>query len=139
MWLVAGPDTRAAIREFLVSKLGFDGHQVDRDFGPLDGCRVVEPRSKIRDEVIVEFPTSEIRDFVKSTGYKLMSVQAGIRIEVPNFLKSDFHVFQNLSSRMKQSHGGAKRSIKFDDDVQGLMLDIQLPGQNWQRIRPAQA
>ena len=32
-----------------------------------------------------------------------------------------------------------KRSVKFDDDCLGLYLDIQLPGQDWRRIRPDQA
>ena len=32
-----------------------------------------------------------------------------------------------------------KRSIKFDDESLGLYLDVQIPGQDWRRIRPDQA
>ena len=32
-----------------------------------------------------------------------------------------------------------KRSIKFDDDMFGLYLDIQIPGEDWRRIRPEEA
>ena len=37
------------------------------------------------------------------------------------------------------ANGGMKRSIKFDDENYSLMLDIQLPGLEWRRIRPHQA
>ena len=32
-----------------------------------------------------------------------------------------------------------KRSIKFDDSNLGMILDIQMVGQDWQRIRPDEA
>ena len=88
---------------------------------------------------MVEFPSPAIRDFVKSFGFKLEGLQAGIRMEIPNFLKSDFHVLQNLSYKMKLAHRDTKRSVKFDDDSFGLMLDVQLPGENWRSIRPGKA
>lgn len=101
--------------------------------------RIVEPRTKIRDEILVEFPSISIRDAVKSSGFKLEGIRAGIRMEVPHFLKSDFHVLQNLSYKLKMVNREMKRSLKFDDDNHGLMLDIQLPGEDWRRIRPDQA
>ena len=109
------------------------------DLGHMAVRRVIEPRSKIVSEVIVEFATSAVRDSVKSLGFRLEGQQAGIRIELPNFLKSDFHVLQGLSYKLKLANKQMKRSVKFDDDVYGLMLDIQLPGQDWTRIRPDQA
>ena len=99
----------------------------------------MEPRSKIEAEVVVEFQTASLRDSIKSTGFRLEGQRAGIRIEVPNFLKSDFHVLQNRSYRLKMANKEMKRSVKFDDECYGLMLDVQLPGQEWRRIRPAQA
>ena len=60
-------------------------------------------------------------------------------MEVPVHLGSDFHVLQNLSYKMKSSNEGMKRSLKFDEANLGLLLDVQLPGQDWQRIRPDQA
>ena len=61
------------------------------------------------------------------------------RFEIPNFLKSDFQVLQSLSYKMKQSNPEMKRSLKFDDESLGLVLDVQLPDQDWTRIRPDQA
>ena len=139
IWPIDGPDLTAAVRSFLVDKLGFDEEMVDRDFGSLEARRIVEPRSKIQKEVVVEFPSAAIRDSIKSSGYRLEGQGAGLRIEVPNFLKSDFHVLQNLAYKMKLVNKEVKRSVKFEDDTYGLMLDIQLPGQEWRRVRPEQA
>ena len=37
------------------------------------------------------------------------------------------------------ANGNMKRSVKFDDDCYGLMLDVLIPGEDWRRIRPDQA
>lgn len=139
LWPIQGPDLSAGVRRFLIDKLQLSTDLVENDLDTLPTRRIVEPRSKVQSEVVVEFPSATIRDSVKSCGYKLEGQNAGIRIEVPNFLKSDFHVLQNLGYKMKLSNAGTKRSIKFDDEVYGLMLDVQVPGQDWQRIRPQQA
>ena len=139
LWPIRGSDMLAEVRRFLTERLGFQPGQVDQDFGPMGVRRVVEPKSKIEAEVIVEFQMASLRDSIKSMGFKLEGQRAGIRIEIPNFLKSDFHVLQNLSYRLKLANKEMKRSVKFDDENYGLMLDVQLPGQEWRRIRPAQA
>ena len=139
LWPIRGPDLAAEVRRFLMTSLGFSTDQVDQDFGPVEVRRVIEPRSKIEAEVVVEFRSAPVRDAVKSRGFKLEGQRAGIRIEVPNYLKSDFHVLQNLSYRLKLANRDMKRSVKFEDDCYGIMLDIQLPGQDWRRVRPAQA
>ena len=136
LWPIRGDDLQAAVRKFLEERLGLDGVS---DLGHIEVRKVVEPRSKIEAEAVAEFESAAVRDSVKSLGYKLEGQRAGIRIELPNFLKSDFHVLQNLSYRLKMANKTMKRSVKFDDDRYGLMLDIQLPGQDWRRIRPDQA
>ena len=138
LWPIRGPDLLAGVVDFLTTRLGFDSDQV-REFGPITVRRVVEPRSKIDLEVVAEFASTSLRDTIKSMGFKLEGQRAGIRIEVPNFLKSDFHVLQNLSYRLKMANKDMKRSVKFDDETYGMMLDIQMPGQDWRRVRPAQA
>ena len=127
------------VKSFLTGHLGFDLNEVDGDFGTMRVERVIDPRSKIKFEAIVEFATPALRDSIKGSGYKLEGKQAGIRMEIPNFLKSDFHVLQSISYKMKMAHPGLKRSVKFDDEHLGLILDIQIPGQDWRRIRPDQA
>ena len=124
---------------FLVEQLQFTESMVDEDFGQFDVERVVDPRSKVEREAVVEFASSALRDSVKGSGYRLEGKRAGIRIEVPNNLKSDFHVLQSISYKMMMANPGIKRSVKFDDENYGLVLDVQIPGQDWRRIRPDQA
>ena len=137
LWPVRGPDFLAASLAFMLEKLGADVGLFELKAG--DVRRIIEPKSKIPDEVVVEFPIAAIRDSIKSLGFKLEGQRAGIRMEIPNFLKSDFYVLQNLSYKLKQSNKSMKRGIKFDEENFGVMLDIQLPGQDWSRIRPDQA
>ena len=133
IWPIGGPDLEAAVSDFLERILGLD------NVGTITVRRVVEPRSKIKDEVVVEFETAPLRDSIKALGYKLEGMAAGIRIEVPNFLRSDFHALQNLSYKLKLTSKDMKRSLKFDDESLGMVLDIQMPGEDWRRIRPEQA
>lgn len=88
---------------------------------------------------MVEFASPSLRESIKGSGYKLEGKNAGIRMEVPTFLRSHFHVLQNLSYKMKLSKPELKCSLRFDDANLGLVLDIQVPGQDWQRIRPDEA
>ena len=139
LWPIAGPDLQRDVESFLGSMLGFDPDYIKNNIGHFSVRRVVEPRSKIQQEVVVEFGSPPVRDIIKSSGFKLEGKRGGIRIELPHFLKSDFHVLQNVAYRLKMGNASMKRSVKFDDELLGLYLDIQLPGQDWRRIRPDQA
>ena len=139
LWPIVGPDMAASVRDFLRSKLEIDGEDLD-SIVLVSVEKVVEPRSKVQHEAVVEFASPAVRDSIKSSGFKLEGKREGIRIEVPNFLKTDFQALQNLSYKLKMANPGMKRSMKFDDEHHGLMLDIQAsPGDDWQRIRADQA
>ena len=135
LWPISGDDLHRSVLMLLSTNLELR----DEEVGHITVRRVREPRSKIQDEAIVEFETSQIRDSVKSLGFKLEGKRAGIRIEVPHFLRSDLQVLQNLSFKMKEANKNMKRSLKFDDANLGLILDIQLQGEEWKRVRPDQA
>ena len=139
LWPNPGPNLEHEVRRFLLSNLEIDLEAMEGDAGSIKVRRVVEPRWKIKEEAIVEFSSAPIRDSVKGSGFKLEGKEAGIRFKVPNFSKSDFQVLQLLSYKMKQSNGEMKRSLKFDDESLGLVLDVQLPGEEWTRFRPDQA
>lgn len=62
---------------------------------------VLEPRSKIEDEVVINFFSASIRDTTKGVGYKLEGKNAGIRMEILTYLCSDFQILQNLSYKKK--------------------------------------
>ena len=138
LWPITG-DLVAGVYGFLLDHLDFDLEAMDPEAAGIQVRRVVEPRSKIKDEVIVEFATASIRDTVKGSGFKLEGKNAGIRMELPVHLRSDFHVLQNMAFHLKSCNPGMKRSIKFDDSCHGLILDVQMQGEDWQRIRPDQA
>ena len=139
LWPISGQDLKEEVKIFLRRYLELDLGTMGEEAGVVRVRRVCEPRSKIKDEVIAEFTSPALRDTIKGCGYKLEGKEAGIRMEVPNCLRSDFHVLQNLSYKLKQSNSDMKRSLKFDDGSLGLILDIKLSGQEWQRIRPEQA
>ena len=138
LWPISGRDLLLAVKSFLVDNLDYTRDFVE-DLGQCRVDRVVDPRSKVQQEVVVEFPTPAIRDAIKASGHKLQGKRAGIRMEIPHFLKSDFVVLQSISYRMKMANPDMKRSVKFDDEKLGLFLDVQLPGEEWRRIRPDQA
>ena len=67
----------------------------------------MEPRLRLSSK----FTSSAIRDFIKGKGFKLEGKRAGIRIEVPNHLKSDFHVLQNLLKMANKFRIGLRLSL----------------------------
>ena len=138
LWPIKGPDLIQSARLFLSENLEYSDDFI-RDLGDIKVDHVIEPRSKIQQEAIVDFSTPAVRDAVKGSGFKLQGKRAGIRMEIPHFLKSDFNVLQSLSYRLKMANPEMKRSVKFDDASLGVYLDVQLPGQEWRRVRPAQA
>ena len=137
LWPLTGNDLLKAARDFLVTNLEYTAEYASSII--MSARKVVEPRSKIQNEVVVEFSAPAVRDAVKGSGHKLQGKRAGIRMELPHFLKSDFHVLQAISYRLKMANPDMKRSVKFEDEEMGLVLDVQMPGEEWRRIRPSQA
>ena len=111
--------------------------------GPLKLQRVpYGPRSKQRNEMLVQFQTIEARDIVRGAASNLAGCgpEVGIRLELPNHLKTNMKALQQVSYEIKQKHPTSRRNVLFDDDVMDLALDICLgEGQQWRRITPAQA
>ena len=63
-----------------------------------------------------------------------------MRLHIPDYLQKDFHALMNLSYDLKQRHKGLKRSVKFDEEDNGLFMDIKLDeGSDWKRVKPSQA
>ena len=70
------------------------------------------------------------------------STDAGIRLEIPYFLQPSLKALESVSFNLKQKNGKIKRSIKFDDDVQDLVLDFNNDPDNngvWRRVTADQA
>ena len=66
--------------------------------------------------------------------------EAGMRLEIPNYLQKDFKILMRLAYLLKKSNPDLKRNIKFDEDRENLFLDMQLrKDDQWKRVRPDEA
>ena len=101
------------------------------------------PRSKIKNEVVVVFSSTEVRDAVKGSARELAGhPNAGIRLEIPFALQPSLKALESVSYRLKQKYPDIKRNIKFDDDEKDLVLDFCTDPSSeapWRKVRPAQA
>ena len=99
------------------------------------------PRSNIKNECLVTFATKQIRDAVKAGAVNLKGDKtAGVRIDVPCFLSSNFKALEAMGYNLKQTHKDLRRSIKFDDDKLDFFLDFRKNEESkWQRVRPDKA
>ena len=93
-------------------------------------------RSKIQDELLVVFRTSSQRDVIQSYASNLAAVQgeAGIRLDVPDFLRGLFRQFEVHAANLKERYGPIKRAIRFDDLDKSLYMDVKLQNTDWHRI-----
>ena len=100
------------------------------------------PSSKIKNEMIVRFPTVEARDLVKASARNLASKgqEYGVRHELPDHLKTAMGDLQALSYELKKKHPDVRRNVLFDDGSMDLVLDFCTEGNgSWKRITSAQA
>ena len=71
------------------------------------------------------------------------SPNAGVRLEVPQFLQTSLKALKSVSYALKQKNPGMKRNVKYDDSVMDHMLDFCVdpaaPDAQWRKIRPDQA
>ena len=84
MWPVLTADD-AGVKEFMKDKLRLDDGFLDNELGRIDVTPNKDPRSKVKDEVVVHFETKDIRDIVKSNASNLANHRemAGMRLQLP--------------------------------------------------------
>ena len=106
----------------------------------VSACRSL-PQSKIRQEHVVVFENISDRDAYKAHGPKLQPYsqrEAGIRLALPDHLLSVFKLLEHEGYKIAQRRPGTKRSIKYHDISQSLVMDVKLPDAAWVRIAPDQ-
>ena len=55
----------------------------------------------------------------------------------PDHLTADFRVLDWYGAELNRRFPGTKRNIKFDDDTEGLRVDVKVPhNKDWLRIHP---
>ena len=99
--------------------------------------------TNVEKEAIVVFKEVETRDSVIGASSKLGNCindngqpKAGIRLEIPPSLKSDFNTLRRFGQLLRSRHGqGTRRHVKFEDSDRSLFLNVKLPGdKRWSRV-----
>ena len=145
MWPVkdTGGGLVAAVKDFIEKILEVDTLAVNRL-----GVEAVSPtqhlpRSKIIDEVLVNFFSVDDRDLVYAHAKNLAKHQgkAGIRLEIPQHLKSEFKLLEGHGNNIRTMYGPTvKRSIRFDDSECSLVLNMKLSADDpWVSVSVEQA
>ena len=151
IWPVRGTtdeEVRRSAISFIRDKLLVDESDLTTD----QICRVRRskpPRkARVRFEALVTFSDKYGRDLVSSHGRNLADYvdstglpTAGIRMDYPAYLGVAFRSLDWYGKQMRDRHGkGTRRNIKFDDEEEGLYIDVCLPQQDyWHRITPEEA
>ena len=145
MWPIKGQgdQLRMELQKFLSVKLGL-GEDVLTDTAECSIRRIPTGRKKnnrIEHEVLVEFPTVDLRDVVRGAAYNLADhPDSGILLEIAHHLMANFKALSNASYRLKQKYPACKRNIKYDDECADLVLDFKVgQSSNWKKLRPSQA
>ena len=118
MWPVRdSPDLTLAVRHFMTTIL-----EIPRTVAEGIVIEEVIPqqqprRSRITDEILVRFQSSNDRDIVQSYASKQFEAHAG---------------------NLRAVHGQLKRSIRFDDAGLSLCMDVKLDGTGWHRLNKDQ-
>ena len=108
--------------------------------GPVEIRRHFDPRSKAKHEVVVVFSNLETRDAVRASAVNLAGEgnRAGIRMQVPGHLLTNFKALENLGFQMKRVKADTRRVIKFDDETLDVMMDVRVDDV-WRRVCPSDA
>ena len=131
-----------AVTNFMTDHLRLDSKTMDI-IGSFSVQRIPQgPASKIKNEVLVIYRSVEARDVVKGAARNLAGLgqEYGVRLEIPNRLKTNMKALQSVSYDLKQKYPTARRNVLMDDDHLDLALDFCLAeGQPWKRMTASQA
>ena len=132
-----------SLDEFVLTKLKVpSGLLCNEDINFIRPVRATK-RNKLPNEVLVSFSTVDARDLVHSYARNLGDwvgedgkPLAGLRLEIPERLISDFKSCEQYGHAMKKKHGvGFKRHTKMDDSRLCIYMDMYLPAQKaWVRV-----
>ena len=145
-WPVRGNDSElwGLTGDFFTKVLGIPPSNIPQD-SVKTIRRISTPRSKrpvkIQAEVIVVFKDVSTRDMVFSYApnlaqYRQNKEPPGIRLDYPDHLRGAFTTLEKYGILMKSEHGGNfRRSIKFDDSLMSLRIDVCFPGDTeWTQV-----
>ena len=104
-------------------------------------------KSIINHEVLVFFSDKYSRDQVVANAKNLAEYRlpdgrptAGMRMNYPDHLTADFRALEWYGAELNKRYPGTKRNIKFDDDSEGLRMDVRVPHMDeWHKVYPEMA
>ena len=137
VWPCPGPELKVGLAKFLKDKLKL----TNEELASIGNVSIKKVRaSKEPEEVVVLFESKAARDLIKAAGKNLANCtgKAGMRLHIPGHLQANFNLLQNLGYHLRQSDDSIKRSIKFDEEKEDLVMDVLIDG-TWSRIRPDEA
>ena len=137
MWPITGPDTAAAVVNFISEKLQCPEGMVNiTDIVAITKV-VPRPGAEARDQVVARFSSVRLRDEIKALTRNLDGTDrlTGVQIEPPDFLRTQYQTFQRLAFQLKKKHPSLKRSVRFDDAGFCLTMNILTSrGAEWKTI-----
>ena len=135
-------DPVRSTKDYLSQILNLDEVTIE-SLGPFRAERVpFGPKSRQKHEMLVRFGSVEARDIVKGAASNLAGRGSdyGIRLELPNHLKTAMKHLQQISYDIRTKYPDARRNVLYDDASLDLVLDFCLTdGQAWRRLTAAQA
>lgn len=60
--------------------------------------------------------------------------QAGLQLDIPDYLRGLFRLFETHAAALQAKYGVVKRAIRFDDVDRSLYMDVKLENIAWHRI-----
>ena len=128
VWPVEGDDLEEALKVFCKTRLKIRDDRI-ANLGSIMVLQVTSRVARERKEVLATFENREDRDFIKAQGTSLAEQkEAGMAIQVPGHLMDNLASLNGLAYSVKQKNPGLKRSVKFDDAVQDIYLDMCISG-----------
>ena len=91
---------------------------------------------------MVTYQSVDVRDAVKRAARNLAgkAMEYGIRLEIPNPMKSDMAALQSISYEIRQKFKDSRRNVLFNDETMELVLDFSVAeGRPWRCMTAAQA
>ena len=141
------PELIVNLVDFLITVLGLPKSIANG--GAIETIRRLAPSRFFNDEILVVFKEVSVRDTVIGSTGMLSEMRdkatnrstAGIRVDVPEFLRSTEKILEEYGRRVRAIHGkGTKHHIKFDDGETTIYLNIRKSGDDsWTRVYGDQA